>query len=55
MNKNKNKNHTQHRRLALNKETVAYLTNDLLKHVVGGDVTASAPISKCNTQCLDVL
>lgn len=51
---NKNKNKTQHRRLSLKTETVVYLTDDLLKHVVGGggDVTNSNPISKCNTQCL---
>lgn len=51
---NKKNNKTQHRRLSLKTETVVYLTDDLLKHVVGGegDVTNSTPISKCNTQCL---
>ncbi|HEX2691341.1 MAG TPA: class I lanthipeptide [Kofleriaceae bacterium] len=47
MNKNKNK----HRRLELKKETVIYLTDDLLKHVIGGSTepepTQSLPISKC--------
>ena len=54
MNKHRNKHGSQHRKLALKKETVGYLTDDLLKYVVGGDgyETASNPISKCNTQCL---
>ena len=53
MNKHRNKHGSQHRRLALKKETVGYLTDNLLKYVVGGSglETASAPISKCNTQC----
>jgi hypothetical protein len=50
---NRSKNKTQHRKLALKKEMVVYLTDDLLKNVVGGlDATNSYPISKCDTQCL---
>ena len=47
------RNKTQHRKLVLKMEQVVYLTDDLLKNVVGGaDVTSSNPISKCNTQCV---
>ena len=56
---NKIKNTGQHRKLALKKDTVVCLTDDLLKRVVGGDciggdddVTNSNPISRCNTQCV---
>jgi hypothetical protein len=56
VNKNKNKTDSKHRRLALKKETVVHLTDDLLKRVVGGGGeegnTSSNPISRCNTQCL---
>jgi len=53
MKRNTSSNKTQHRKLALKKETVVSLTGDLLKNVVGGaDVTASTPFSKCNTQCV---
>ena len=48
---NKHKTNSKHRRLALKKETVVHLTDDLLKHVIGGsdviDPTQSFPISKC--------
>jgi len=51
MNKHR-KRGRQRRRLALEKETVGYLTNDLLKYVGGGEYeTPSNPISRCNTQC----
>lgn len=49
--KNTSKNKTQHRKLALQKETVVCLIDGLLKNVVGGIVTASVPFSKCDTQC----
>jgi hypothetical protein len=53
MNKHRNTHDRQHRRLALKKETVGHLTDDLMKYVVGGSglETGSTPISKCNTQC----
>jgi hypothetical protein len=53
MNKHRNKHDRQHRRLALKKETIGLLTDDLLKYVVGGGrhETASNLISKCITQC----
>jgi hypothetical protein len=48
---NKPKMTSKHRRLALKRETVAHLTDDLLKQVIGGSVvdspTQSFPISKC--------
>ena len=48
---NKNKNPIKHRRLALKKETVVQLTDDLLRNVVGGSAvpTNSFPISRCGT------
>ena len=50
---NRTKDKTQHRKLVLKTEQVVYLTDDMLKNVVGGaDVTSSNPISKCNTQCV---
>jgi hypothetical protein len=53
-NNNKNKTISKHHRLTLKKETIGYLTDELLKNVVGGgvDVTNSNPFSKCNTQCV---
>jgi hypothetical protein len=48
---NKPKTNSKHRRLALKKETVAHLTDDLLKQVIGGSEvdspTQSFPVSKC--------
>lgn len=53
---NKNRKHTKHHRLALQKETVIHLTEDRLKNVVGGndliDGNNSHPISLCNNQCV---
>jgi hypothetical protein len=54
VNKSKNQNTRQHRKLTLHQETVVSLTDDLLKNVAGGnvDATNSNPFSKCNTQCV---
>lgn len=50
---NKHKQYATHRRLALKKETVVYLNDDLLKNAVGGDpITDSFPISSCPFFCL---
>jgi len=50
---NKHKQYTTHRRLALKKETVVYLNDDLLKKAVGGDPVTieSIPISSCPSWC----
>jgi hypothetical protein len=50
---NKNKKNSKHRRLALEKETIVRLTDDLLKNVVGGgeEPTHSFPISRCISPC----
>ena len=52
---NKHKQYTTHRRLALKKETVVYLNDDLLKNAVGGDISPipSIPISSCPSWCAD--
>jgi hypothetical protein len=39
-------------KLTLNKETVAVLTSDVLKHVVGGAIPITL-LSECFTRCMD--
>lgn len=46
---NKHKKHNKPRTLELKKETVLQLTDELLKHVVGGD-NSTRP-SQCVTLC----
>ena len=49
---NKNSRDSKHRKLELKKETVIYLTGDLLKNAVGGSNLPSIPISECPAGCV---
>lgn len=48
---NKHNKNNKRQKLQLAKETLVCLSEELLKHVVGGDAIDSIPISSCPTHC----